>query len=115
LKQSCIWGKLGAVAPRGGGRGCPRGRPGWCCITCPATTSCPLLGLFGAEDANPSPDETARLSKELARLGKTFELHTYEGAGHGFFAVDRPSYRPPAAAEGWARIWEWFGRHLSAE
>jgi carboxymethylenebutenolidase len=77
--------------------------------------SCPLLGLFGAEDTHPSPDETARLERELARHGKTFQFHTYEGAGHGFFAVDRPSYRPQAAADGWTRIWDWFGRHLSAQ
>ena len=76
--------------------------------------SCPLLGLFGAEDAHPSPTETARLEQELARLGKTFEFHTYPGAGHGFFAVDRPSYRPEAAADGWRRIRDWFGRHLAA-
>jgi carboxymethylenebutenolidase len=77
--------------------------------------SCPLLGLFGAEDSHPSPEETARLAGELTRLGKTFDFHTFEGAGHGFFAVDRPSYRPQAAAEGWALIWDWFGRHLSAD
>jgi carboxymethylenebutenolidase len=79
-----------------------------------AGLSCPLLGLFGAEDSRPSPAETARLAEELTRLGKTFQFHTFEGAGHGFFAVDRPSYRPEAAAEGWARIWAWFGRHLAA-
>jgi carboxymethylenebutenolidase len=76
--------------------------------------SCPLLGLFGAEDTHPSPTETARLEQELARLGKTFEFHTYPGAGHGFFAVDRPGYRPEAAADGWRRIWDWFGRYLAA-
>jgi carboxymethylenebutenolidase len=80
-----------------------------------AGLSCPLLGLFGAEDTHPSPAETARLEQELARHGKTFQFHTYEGAGHGFFAVDRPSYRPQAAADGWSRIWDWFGRHLSAQ
>jgi carboxymethylenebutenolidase len=79
-----------------------------------ANLSCPLLGLFGAEDTHPSPDETARLKQELARHGKTFQFHTFDGAGHGFFAVDRPSYRPHAAAEGWSRIWDWFGRYLSA-
>jgi carboxymethylenebutenolidase len=76
--------------------------------------SCPLLGLFGAEDRNPSPDETARLERELERHGKTFRFHTYQGAGHGFFATDRPSYRPEAAADGWRQIWDWYGRHLAA-
>ena len=36
----------------------------------------------------------------LTDAGKEFEFHTYEGAGHAFFATDRPSYRPEAAAEG---------------
>jgi carboxymethylenebutenolidase len=75
--------------------------------------SCPLLGLFGAEDQHPSPEQTAELEKELTAQGKTYEFHTYEGAGHAFFAVDRPAYRPEAANEGWQRIWEWFGRYLA--
>jgi carboxymethylenebutenolidase len=74
---------------------------------------CPLLGLFGAEDVYPSPEHVAELEKVLAEHGKTFTLHTYEDAGHGFFATDRPSYRPAAATDGWARIAAFFGEHLS--
>ena len=76
--------------------------------------SCPLLGLFGADDQHPSPEQTEELDKELTRLGKTYEFHTYEGAGHAFFAVDRPAYRPEAANDGWQRIWDWFGRYLAS-
>jgi carboxymethylenebutenolidase len=79
-----------------------------------ADLSCPLLGLFGADDSHPSPDETAELEKVLATHGKTYDFHTYEGAGHAFFNVDRPAYRPEAAVEGWRRIWDWFGRYLAA-
>ncbi|MEV5298997.1 dienelactone hydrolase family protein [Amycolatopsis methanolica] len=74
--------------------------------------SCPLLGLFGAEDKFPSPEEVATLSAELDRLGKPHEFHTYDGAGHAFFAVDRPSYRPEAAVDGWRRVFDFFGKHL---
>ena len=74
--------------------------------------SCPLLGLFGADDKYPSPEETATLAAELDRLGKTYDFHTYEGAGHAFFAVSRPAYRPEAAMDGWRRIVEFFGRNL---
>lgn len=74
--------------------------------------SCPLLGLFGADDKFPAPDETAKLSAELDRLGKPHEFHTYDNAGHAFFAVDRPSYRPTAAVDGWQRVFEFFGKHL---
>jgi carboxymethylenebutenolidase len=76
--------------------------------------SCPLLGLFGAEDQHPSPEQTAELEKELKAQNKTYEFHTYEGAGHAFFAVDRPAYRPEAANDGWRRIWDWLGRYLGS-
>jgi carboxymethylenebutenolidase len=76
--------------------------------------SCPLLGLFGAEDQHPSPEQTAELDDELKAQGKTYEFHTYDGAGHAFFAVDRPAYRPEAANDGWQRIWDWFGRYLAS-
>ncbi|MDT7614131.1 MAG: carboxymethylenebutenolidase [Pseudonocardiales bacterium] len=76
--------------------------------------SCPLLGLFGEDDKNPAPDETAALSAELERLGKPHEFHTYPGAGHSFFAVDRPAYRVEAAVDGWQRIFTFFGTHLAA-
>jgi carboxymethylenebutenolidase len=75
--------------------------------------SCPLLGLFGADDQRPSPAETAVLAAELDRLGKQYEFHTYDGAGHAFFAVDRPSYRPEAAVDGWRRILDFFRTHLT--
>ena len=75
--------------------------------------SCPLLGLFGAEDSNPSPEETAELSKVLSDLGKEHEFHTYEGAGHAFFTVERPAYRVEAATDGWQRIWDFYGRYLA--
>ncbi len=74
---------------------------------------CPLLGLFGAEDRNPSPHHVATMDKELTRHGKTFEFHSYEEAGHAFFSVDRPSYNVDAARDGWKRIWGFFGQYLS--
>jgi carboxymethylenebutenolidase len=73
---------------------------------------CPLLGLFGAEDQYPSPEQTSELEAELTKYGKEFEFHTFEDAGHAFFAVDRPSYRPEAANAGWTAIWDFFGRNL---
>jgi len=76
--------------------------------------SCPLLGLFGAEDQFPSPEQTDILEAKLKEFGKTFEFHTYENAGHAFFAPDRPSYRTEAANEGWAEIWKFFGTYLAS-
>jgi carboxymethylenebutenolidase len=76
--------------------------------------SCPLLGLFGADDKYPTPAETAELSKVLDEHAKPHEFHTYDGAGHAFFSVDRPAYRPEAATDGWHKIWDFYGRYLAS-
>jgi carboxymethylenebutenolidase len=73
---------------------------------------CPLLGLFGVEDTRPSPDDTARTREALDKFGKTYEFHTYDNAGHAFFAVDRPQYRQAAALDGWEKVFAFFGKHL---
>jgi carboxymethylenebutenolidase len=72
----------------------------------------PLLGLFGEEDSAPSPVDVAELDALLSEHGKAHEFHSYQGAGHAFFAVDRPSYRVAAANDGWARIAAFFATHL---
>jgi len=73
---------------------------------------CALLGLFGAEDSNPSPEQTATIEAALRASNKTYEFHTFENAGHAFFTVDRPNYRVDATREGWKLIWDVFGRYL---
>jgi carboxymethylenebutenolidase len=73
-----------------------------------------LLGLFGAEDSHPSPEQVAELDAALTEHSKPHEFHIYDGAGHAFFAVDRPSYRVEAANDGWQKIWDFFGRYLAS-
>jgi carboxymethylenebutenolidase len=75
--------------------------------------SCPLLGLFGVEDKYPTPADVAVLDKALTDAAKPHEFHSFEDAGHAFFAVDRPSYRPAAATEGWQLITDFFARELT--
>ncbi|MGH7918413.1 MAG: dienelactone hydrolase family protein [Candidatus Dormibacteraceae bacterium] len=74
---------------------------------------CPLLGLFGEGDQNPDPKQVATIEARLQEQGKTYEFHSYPGAGHAFFSVDRPSYRVEAANDGWQRVWAFFGEHLA--
>lgn len=73
---------------------------------------CPLLGLFGALDRNPSPEHVAKMEAELQTHGKTYEFHSYPDAGHAFFSVDFPMYNQEAAKDGWKRIWGFFGEYL---
>ena len=74
---------------------------------------CPLLGLFGNDDAYPSPEQVDELDRILTELGKPHEFHRYDGAGHAFFAADRPAYRPEAANDGWQRIAAFCAAHLN--
>ena len=73
---------------------------------------CPLLGLFGAEDKRPSPKDAEKTEEELKKWNKTYEFHTYENAGHGFFGAAGENYRPKAARDGWERVFRWFEKYL---
>jgi carboxymethylenebutenolidase len=73
----------------------------------------PLLGIFGKEDRRPSPEHVAIIEAKLKELGKTYQFHSFENAGHSIFATNRPDYRPAAAQEGWNRIFEWYGKYLA--
>jgi len=76
--------------------------------------SAPLLGIFGLDDMSPTPEEVDQHEAVLKSAGKTYEFHRYEGAGHGFFAVDRPSYRVEQAVDAWSKVFDWYGKYLSA-
>ncbi|HLH73954.1 MAG TPA: dienelactone hydrolase family protein [Chloroflexota bacterium] len=73
---------------------------------------CPLLGIFGNDDANPDVQQVNRIEEELRKYGKDYEFYRYDGAGHAFFAVDRPSYRPEQAVDGWKKVFAFYEKHL---
>lgn len=77
-----------------------------------ADLACPLLGLFGADDQNPTPEQVAIHEEALKRHGKAYEFHMYEGAGHGFFYHDRGAYRQPQAVDGWRKVFAFLEKHL---
>jgi carboxymethylenebutenolidase len=78
-----------------------------------ADLSSPLLGLFGEEDRNPTPEQVAIHEQELKKHGKDYEFHMYAQAGHGFFYYDRPAYRQEQAVDGWKKIFAFLEKHLS--
>ena len=81
-------------------------------IDYPKGLGCPLLGLFGREDKNPSPADVAKMEAELKKWGKTYEFHSYDNAAHSFFTVERASYRQEAAVDGWKKVFQWFDKYL---
>jgi len=77
-----------------------------------ADLACPLLGLFGAEDRSPTPEQVAQHEQVLKQHGKQYEFTMYPDAGHGFFYYDRPAYRQAQAVDGWQKVFAFFGKHL---
>jgi carboxymethylenebutenolidase len=69
-----------------------------------ASQSGPVLGMWGNDDVYPTAAQVDEIEALLKDAGTPYEFHRYDGAGHAFFAVDRPSYRPEQAVDGWARI-----------
>jgi carboxymethylenebutenolidase len=74
--------------------------------------ACPILGLFGNEDAAPTPEQVNQHEAELKKHGKQYEFHRYDGAGHGFFYYDRPMYRVEQALDGWKKVFAFFEKQL---
>ena len=77
-----------------------------------SSIQCPIIGLFGADDENPSPDDINKIGAELSRLGKHHEFHSYANAGHGFMGKSGAGYREHAANDAWPKTLNWFEKHL---
>ncbi len=74
-----------------------------------ADVKVPVLGLYGGHDDNIPPDLVAAMQGELK--GTESRIVVYPDAPHGFFADYRPSYRPEAAHDAWAKAQSWFKDH----
>ena len=73
---------------------------------------CPLIGLFGEEDGNPSPADMRKLDAELTRRGKVHEFHSYPGANHAFMNRRGQRYHAQADRDSWPKTLAFFEKHL---
>ena len=69
---------------------------------------CPLLGLYGGQDAGIAVPDVKDAEAKAKAAGKTVEIVVYPDAPHGFHADYRPSYRQADAEDGWKRLLAWF-------
>lgn len=68
-----------------------------------AAIDCPVLGIFGETDHLISLDDVRRLRDSLERHSRSYVIHVYRDAPHGFLNDTMPGrYRPTQAEAAWA-------------
>ncbi len=66
---------------------------------------CPVIGFFGNDDQNPSPEDVARIDGEFTKHGIAHTFHAYDGAGHAFQNfLSEAGYREEATKESQAKL-----------
>ena len=78
-----------------------------------AKIKAPVLGLYGGDDARVNTT-IPPAEAEMKKLGKTFEPHIYEGAGHGFVRSqeERDGANLKAVQKAWPQTLEFLRKHL---
>jgi carboxymethylenebutenolidase len=74
----------------------------------------PVLGLYGGDDARVNAT-IERARRVLDPLGKRYDVHVYEGAGHGFLRQQkgREGANLEATRAAWPRTLEFLRAHLA--
>jgi len=78
-----------------------------------ARIKAPVLGLYGGDDARVVAT-VGPAEAEMKKLGKTFDPHIYDGAGHGFLRAqeDRAGANLKATRSAWPRTVAFLREHL---
>ncbi len=70
---------------------------------------CSVLGIFGNDDRNPSPEDVDDLDAALSAAGVEHAFHRYDGAGHGFQDfMNQERYRKEASDDAWDKVLAYF-------
>jgi carboxymethylenebutenolidase len=80
-----------------------------------ASVRAPILGLYAGADARVNTTVTPADSV-LKSLGRTYETHFFEGAGHGFTRSQeaREGANREAVKKAWPLTVTWFRKHLTS-
>jgi carboxymethylenebutenolidase len=70
----------------------------------------PVLGIFGAEDQAPSPEQVAHFEAGLQAAGIDHEITIYEGVGHAFVTDIEAIRGGGPQGEAWAQFLAWLDR-----
>ncbi|MBV1902794.1 MAG: dienelactone hydrolase family protein [Marinosulfonomonas sp.] len=90
----------------------PFGKSGPTPIDLTGDIKVPVMGHFGVEDKNPSPEDMAKMEEALNFAGVPHQFCTYKKAGHGFVSASPDYSRPFAATTSIDRTIGWLDINL---
>ncbi len=74
-------------------------------ITRAADISCPVIGFFGNQDQNPTPEDVDDYDSALTTAGVPHTFYRYENAGHAFQNFPTPErYRETESEDAWKHV-----------
>lgn len=77
---------------------------------------CPVVGFYGNEDTNPSPEDVQEYRAALTAAGIPHEFHQYDGAGHAFQNFPMPErYRAAPSEDAWTKVLDFLARQLKVQ
>jgi carboxymethylenebutenolidase len=75
--------------------------------------TCPVIGFYGNNDTNPSPQDVTDYSAALTSAGISHTFHRYDGAGHGFQNFPTPErYNQAASDDAWVKVLAFLAQQL---
>lgn len=78
--------------------------------------ACPVIGFYGNNDTNPSPQDVQDYSAALTAAGVAHEFHQYDGAGHAFQNFPMPErYHAGASEDAWAKVLAFLRQRLGVK
>ena len=90
----------------------PRGEGNPAPVTRAGDIACPVIGFFGNDDQNPSPEDIAKISAELDRHGVVHRFHAFDGAGHAFQNFLGDNYREAQCLDAQAKLLDFLKAEL---
>jgi carboxymethylenebutenolidase len=76
--------------------------------------ACPVLGLFGGKDHNPTPEQVDKIDTELTRHDIDHRFYSYPDAAHAFQDTERPErFNAEASSDAWEKAVNFLHQHLS--
>jgi carboxymethylenebutenolidase len=72
----------------------------------------PVLGVFGDEDKNPSPDQVKMFRESLNNLAIKNEIYSYPKVGHAFANPSGANYAPEPTIDAWKKTLAFLNSNL---